>query len=69
MEEAAVLRELWLSRERGRVMWEVDPPIDFNCGKYAKDLDIAETLRQNCVDISIRLGPGLTSRDDRPDSA
>src|SRR6516164_1292119 len=59
MQESAVLRELWLSRGRGRVMWKSIVAIDFNCGKYAKDLDTTETLRQNCVDVSIRDGRGL----------
>src|SRR6516165_11121723 len=59
MEEAAFLRELWLSRERGRVMRKSILAIDFNCGKYAKDLDTTETLRQNWVDVSIRDGRGL----------
>jgi len=61
--------ELWLSRERGRVMWKSILAIDFNCGKYAKDLDTTETLRHNCVDVSIRDGPGPTSGDNRTDSA
>jgi hypothetical protein len=40
-------------------MWKSIVAIDFNCGKYAKDLDTTETLRQNCVDVSIRDGRGL----------
>ena len=52
---------------RGRVMWKSILAIDFNCGKYAKDLDTTETLRQNCLDVSIRDGRGPTSGDNRPD--
>jgi hypothetical protein len=40
-------------------MWKSILAIDFNCGKYTKDLDTTETLRQNCLDVSIRDGRGL----------
>ena len=55
--------------ESARVMWKSILAIDFNCGKYAKDLDTTETLRHNWIDVSIRDGRGPTSGDKRPDSA